>query len=93
MVVLCLVYERHYARNPFLRLSIFDSRSAVAAYICAVLASTTLFVELYFVVLYLLTSKLYTPVISATVLLILAGAVVPTSGITGALITKLGGYK
>ncbi|KAK3112353.1 hypothetical protein LTR53_011463 [Teratosphaeriaceae sp. CCFEE 6253] len=89
----CVYYERHAARNPFLRLSVFGSRSAIAAYVCTILASMTLFVELYFVVLYLLTIKGYTPVVSSTVLLALAGSVVPVSGITGALITKLGGYR
>jgi len=47
----CIVYERHAARNPFLRLSVFGSRSAISAYLCTVLASLTLFVELYFVIL------------------------------------------
>ena len=49
--------------------------------------------ELYFVVLYLMAVKLYSPVISSVVFLGLAGTVAPVSGVTGALITKLGGYR
>lgn len=92
-VCCCVVYEAYVARNPFLRLSIFRSYSAIAVYICTVLSSLTLFTELYFLTLFLLTTKLYSPLVSATVILAFAFAVVPVSGITGTLITKIGGYR
>ncbi|KAK5119073.1 hypothetical protein LTR62_000284 [Meristemomyces frigidus] len=53
----------------------------------------SLFVELYFLLLLLETVKLFSPLKSAAIFLAFTGAVVPVSGVTGALITKMGGYK
>ncbi|KAK5136939.1 hypothetical protein LTR08_001446 [Meristemomyces frigidus] len=93
IVLLTCFYERFGARNPFLRLSLFHSWSAVAVYLCTVLQSLTLFAETYFLNLYLLTVKLYSPVLSGAVFLSFAFTVVPVSGMIGSLITKFGSYK
>ncbi|KAK5117768.1 hypothetical protein LTR85_008743 [Meristemomyces frigidus] len=87
------VYERFGARTPFLRLSLFRNRSAIAVYVCTVLQSLTLFAQTYFLNLYLLTVKLYSPVLSGAVFLAFAFTVVPVSAIIGALITRFGCYK
>jgi len=47
VVVLTGIYERYRARNPFLRLSLFRSTSAVAAYVCTMLQSLTVSILLY----------------------------------------------
>lgn len=41
IVVGTCAYERYFARNPFLRLSLFRSTSAVAVYACTLLQSLT----------------------------------------------------
>ncbi|KAK4553928.1 hypothetical protein LTR86_009103 [Recurvomyces mirabilis] len=93
IMCLCIAYEGYVAKTPFLRLSVFGSRSAIASYVCTILSSLTLFSEMYFLVLFLETAKLYSPLKSAIIFLSFAASVVPVSGITGALITKLGGYR
>lgn len=57
------------------------------------LTEKQLFAETYFLNLYLLTVKLYSPVISGTVFLAFALTVGPVSAIIGSLITKFGSYK
>ena len=47
----------------------------------------------YFVALYLLACKTYTPLTAAVASLALNLTVIPVSGITGILITKLGHYR
>ncbi|TKA63267.1 hypothetical protein B0A55_10209 [Friedmanniomyces simplex] len=93
LICACIAYEHCVARNPFLRFSCFGSRSAIVAYTCTVLASLTLFAEIYFISLFFLTVELYTPVASFALFLAIATAVVPVSGVTGALITSIGSYK
>lgn len=52
-----------------------------------------LFAVGYFVCLYLLAVKVYSPLIAATASLALNLTVIPISGVTGTLITKLGHYR
>lgn len=47
----------------------------------------------YFVCLYLLAVKVYSPLIAATASLALNLTVIPISGVTGTLVTKLGHYR
>ncbi|TKA63266.1 hypothetical protein B0A55_10208 [Friedmanniomyces simplex] len=65
LICSCIVYERCVARNPFLRFSCFGSRSAIVAHLCTVLASLTLFAEIYFITLFFLTVELDTPLASS----------------------------
>ena len=52
-----------------------------------------LFAETYFLTLYLLTVKLYTPIVSGAVGLAFACTIVPVSGIIGSLVSKMGSDK
>nr|OQO07289.1 hypothetical protein B0A51_17972 [Rachicladosporium sp. CCFEE 5018] len=88
-----VLYERKYAKIPFLRWSLFQERSAVAACVCTVLQGFLLFALSYYLVLYMLACKLYTPIVSGAVLLPFAMTVIPVSGITGIVITRLGHYR
>ena len=47
----------------------------------------------YYLVVYLMACKLYSPILAGTGLLPFAVTVVPVSGITGPLITRLGHYR
>ncbi|EME47767.1 hypothetical protein DOTSEDRAFT_123417 [Dothistroma septosporum NZE10] len=87
------LYEKFLAKMPFLRLSLFSSWSAIAIYACTILQALTLFTEVYFLVLWLLTAKLYSPLQSATYLLAFAVCTVPVSGIIGPIITRTGRFR
>lgn len=52
-----------------------------------------LFASLYYCVIYLLACKLYKPIVAGSAILPLGLAIVPVSGVTGVLITRIGQYK
>lgn len=87
------LYEKFLAKLLFLRLSLFSTWSAVAIYACTVLQALTLFTEVYFLVLYLMTVKMYSPLQSATYLLAFTVCTVPVSGIIGPIITRTGRFR
>lgn len=93
VIFMTSVYERYMAKVTFLRLSIFSKWSAVAIYACTVLQGLTLFVEVYFLVLWLLTVKLYTPLQAGVYLLAFSAVCVPTSGIVGPVIARVGSFR
>ncbi|CAK3807184.1 efflux pump antibiotic resistance [Lecanosticta acicola] len=87
------LYERFLAKVTFLRLSLFHSWSAIAIYACTVLQGLTLFSELYFLVLYLLTVRLYSPLHSGIFILAFSMICVPVSGTVGPVIVRVGSYR
>ncbi|KXT05885.1 hypothetical protein AC578_401 [Pseudocercospora eumusae] len=87
------LYEKYLATATFLRTSLFSTWSAIAIYFCTVLQGLTLFSEIYFLCLYLITVKLYTPLEAGTYLLAFSAVCVPTSGIIGPLIARVGSYR
>ncbi|EME85767.1 uncharacterized protein MYCFIDRAFT_186251 [Pseudocercospora fijiensis CIRAD86] len=95
IVVVCGtgLHEKYLATTTFLRTSLFSTWSAIAIYFCTVLQGLTLFSELYFLCLYLLSVKLYTPLEAGTYLLAFSAVCVPTSGIVGPFITRVGSYR
>lgn len=112
-LVLTVLYERHAATNPFLRLSVFQHWSGIVVSICTMLQGylvsgrheqyivtgdtadtvSQLFSMTYYLVVYLMACKLYSPILAGTGLLPFAVTVVPVSGITGPLITRRGHYR
>ncbi|KYG42715.1 hypothetical protein M433DRAFT_113479 [Acidomyces richmondensis BFW] len=92
-IFMSALYERYSTSIPFLRFSLFRNGAAIAAYLCTLLQSLTLFATSYFLILYLLTVKLYTPLLSGVVFLAYGLAVVPVSAFTGHMITSIGSYR
>lgn len=87
------LYERYLAKRTFLRLALFNSWSAIAIYFCTVLQALTLFTEVYFLCLYLMGIKGYSPLSAGTYLLAFCAIAVPTSGIVGPMIARVGSYR
>ncbi|KAI4724778.1 putative efflux pump antibiotic resistance protein [Aureobasidium sp. EXF-10728] len=92
-VVCTIVYEMKLASTPFLRMSIFHNRSAIAAYICTALMGFTIYATLYYLVLWLLAVKEMSEIMAGVCTLPLGLTVVPISGITGGIITRIGTYQ
>ncbi|KAI4844389.1 putative efflux pump antibiotic resistance protein [Aureobasidium sp. EXF-8845] len=92
-VVCTIFYEMKYASNPFLRISIFRNRSAVATYFCTVLMAFSIYACLYYVVLWLIAVKEVSAVMAGVCILPLGLTVVPISGVTGLVITRVGSYQ
>lgn len=87
------LYEKFLAKVTFLRFSLFSTWSAAAIYVCTVLQALTLFTEVYFIVLWFLTVKLYTTLEAGTYLLAFSMVCVPVSGIVGPIIARVGSYR
>ncbi|KAH0365690.1 MFS general substrate transporter, partial [Aureobasidium melanogenum] len=92
-VVLTVFYETKYASEPFLRMSIFRDRSAIAAYACTVLMASSVYATAYYLVLWLLAIKEMSAIMAGVCELPLGLTIVPISGATGAVITRIGSYQ
>ncbi|THZ61361.1 putative efflux pump antibiotic resistance protein [Aureobasidium pullulans] len=88
-----IIYEMKFARMPFLRMSLFHNRSAIAAYICTMLMAFSVYATLYYLVLWLLAVKEMSEIMAGVCIFPLGMTVVHISGITGVLITRLGRYQ
>jgi len=88
-----IIYEMKFARMPFLRMSLFHNRSAIAAYICTMLMAFSVYATLYYLVLWLLAVKEMSEIMAGVCIFPSGMTVVPISGITGVLITRLGRYQ
>ncbi|THW52170.1 putative efflux pump antibiotic resistance protein [Aureobasidium pullulans] len=77
--VLCtVIYEMKFARMPFLRISLFHNRSAIAAYVCTMLMAFSVYATLYYLVLWLLAVKEMSEIMAGAVW---AGWAIATLGI------------
>lgn len=110
-IVITVMYEKRFARNPFLRLAIYQHWSGIVVSVCTIIQGylvslqytqylldisdniSQLFAMTYYLVVYLMACKLYTPILAGTGLLPFAVTVVPVSAFTGVAITRLGRYR
>ncbi|KAI5202056.1 putative efflux pump antibiotic resistance protein [Aureobasidium subglaciale] len=92
-IVCTITYEMKYAPMPFLRMSIFHNRSAIAAYVCTLLMAFSVYATLYYLVLWLLAVKEMSETMAGVYILPLGMTVVPVSGLTGTIITRVGRYQ
>ncbi|KAL9042005.1 MAG: hypothetical protein Q9180_000901 [Flavoplaca navasiana] len=92
-MIATIVWERYGVSRPFLRLELFDSYSALAAYTGAMLQGLLMFCELYYIPFYFESVKDYSPTITGLALLPLTGAMLPTSVVIGRLMSRFGCYR
>ncbi|KAK8090789.1 mfs general substrate transporter, partial [Apiospora phragmitis] len=92
-VFFTIMWEVHCAREPFLRPSIFSSRSAVAAYTCAFAQGFLLFCALYYVPFYFMAVRSTTPTQSGVNLLPVSCCLVPGSIVVSILASRLGRFR
>ena len=105
-----VAWELRVAKKPFLRLNLFDNRSAVATYTCTVLlaflvsflfivlpeqwlTATQMYGCMYYLVFWLIVVKNHSNVMAGVAILPFGLTLVPTSGITGTIISKVGKYQ
>lgn len=88
-----LVWERYFAKNPFLRHSLFPNLSAIATHVSAFFQGLMLFTALYYLSFYFTAAKLATPISSGVKLLPAVIFVLPGSVVVSALITRFGTYR
>ncbi|KAB8300445.1 hypothetical protein EYC80_000617 [Monilinia laxa] len=89
---LCLTvaWERWLAKEPFLRLFLFDSRSSILAYICCILQGFLMLCGLYYMPFFLASVKSLSPIQTGVGLLPVTASLLPTSMIVGIVMTRTG---
>ena len=92
-ILLSLVWECRYAKNPFLQRSLFPNVSTIATYLSALFQGFILFMALYYVSFYFTAAKLASPIDTGVKLLPAVILVLPGSIIVSILITRLGCYR
>ncbi|KAI9804453.1 MAG: hypothetical protein M1825_001352 [Sarcosagium campestre] len=87
------LYERFVAKEPLIRLSIFNTWTAKITYIGTVIHGMVLWSLLYYEPLYYEAVKGYTPIISGVALFPETFTVAPASVVVGILVTITGRYR
>lgn len=88
-----MLYEAFIAEDPIIPISIFSTRTALVSFIGTVLHGMVLWCVLYYLPLYFLAVKEYTPIMSGVALFPESFTVAPSAAVTGILITKTGRYR
>ncbi|PGH17157.1 hypothetical protein AJ79_01295 [Helicocarpus griseus UAMH5409] len=92
-VVYTLWYEFRIANIPFLRKSLFYSRSAIAAYICSFIQGLELYIALYYIPLYFQAVKGQKAVRTGISLFPVTSSLVPASVLVAAAIGRTGRFR
>jgi hypothetical protein len=92
-LIVFMFYEGYVAEDPIIPPPIFKTRTAVVSYIGTVLHGLVLWCELYYLPLYFLTVKEYSPIMSGVALFPQTFTVAPCAVLAGILITKTGKYR
>ena len=92
-LIFFVFWEKYGAREPLIRLTIFNNRTAAASYFMTVCHGMILWCNLYYLPLYYEAVKGYTPIVSGIALFPETFTVAPAAGLTGFLISYSGRYR
>ena len=92
-VLASFAWERYRAREPFLRASLFRSRSAIAAYGCALFQGLILFCALYYVPFYFTAVRFTSPTQSGLNIFPVTCLLLPGSIIISLMTSRLGRFR
>ncbi|KIW12222.1 hypothetical protein PV08_09498 [Exophiala spinifera] len=92
-LVATVVYERFYAKEPFLRHSLFQSRSSFALYAGAFVQGLLLYGQLYYIPLFFESVRSYSPIRTGVSMLAVMLTLIPAALVTGRLISRTGTYR
>ncbi|KAK8101844.1 major facilitator superfamily transporter [Apiospora kogelbergensis] len=87
------VWEAYFAKEPFLRRSLFWQSSSIATYFCGAIQGLVIYGQLYYGPLYFLSVKGYSPTHAGLALFPVMFTLVPGSIVTGALVTRFNNYQ
>lgn len=92
-LAMTMVWEAYFAQEPFLPHSLFNSRSAIATYICGAIQGLVIYGQLYYGPFYFMSVKGFTPVNTGLSLFPVMLTLVPGSIVTGAIVTRLNNFR
>ncbi|KAK1448470.1 major facilitator superfamily transporter, partial [Colletotrichum tamarilloi] len=92
-MALTIIYESCFAMSPFLQRRLFQTASSIATYVCGAIQGLVMYGQLYYVPLYFMDVKGFTPVQTGVALFPVMFTLVPASIITGRLVTVFNNYQ
>ncbi|KAJ5081198.1 major facilitator superfamily domain-containing protein [Penicillium angulare] len=92
-IVSSMVWEAYGAKRPFLPMSLFSNLSSIISYLCALLQGALMLGLLYFIPLFMQTAKSMDAIQSGLSLMVILGILLPSSIISGILLTRFGHYR
>ncbi|OHE90324.1 major facilitator superfamily transporter [Colletotrichum orchidophilum] len=92
-MALTVIYESRFATSPFLQRRLFQTASSIATYACGAIQGLVMYGQLYYVPLYFMDVKGFTPVQTGVALFPVMFTLVPASIITGRLVTVFNNYQ
>lgn len=92
-ILAALAWEVRGTQTPFLRLGLFNNRSAILTYACSLLQGLLLYQATYYIPFYFEAAKGYSPTITGLALFALSMTVSPSNIIVGLLMTKTGRFR
>ena len=92
-LLLTSIWECFGTQEPIINCSLFRGISAFSTYVCGAIQGVILFGQLYYLPLYFLAIKAYTPINTGIALLPIACTLVPSSIVTGVLITRINKFR
>ncbi|KXX77101.1 putative MFS-type transporter YusP [Madurella mycetomatis] len=92
-VIFAIIWECYGAQEPFLRLSLFNSTSALATYACALFQGFILFCALYYVPFYFTAIKFEPPIQSGLDIFPVTCFLLPGSIVISLVTTRIGRYR
>ncbi|KAK0732343.1 major facilitator superfamily domain-containing protein [Apiosordaria backusii] len=91
-ILLSVMYEIHVPALPFLRVSVFNSLSAVLVYVCTAVHGFLLFSHLFYIMFYYQSIKAINPTMVAVIMVAVNLVLFPASIVTGLMITRFGSF-
>lgn len=92
-LIIFMLYEAYIPQDPIIPMSIFSTKTALVSFIGTVIHGLVLWCLLYYLPLYFLAVKGYSPTMSGVALFPATFTVAPSAALTGVLITKTGHYR
>jgi MFS family permease len=92
LVVISIAYEGYVPRSPFLKLSVWASRSAYLTYILTLIGGFELYAHLYYLPFYMISVKDLSTTLTGVYIMATTLLVVPISVVSGRLMTRFGSF-
>lgn len=92
-LIFSIAYETRLAANPFLSKNIFNSSSAIASYIAALLQGLALYMALYYTSFYFSAAHFFGPIRTGLSVFPATTLMLPGSAIVSALIARTGRFR
>ncbi|KAK5080775.1 hypothetical protein LTR05_008480 [Lithohypha guttulata] len=88
-----MAFEARVTQKPFLNKNIFNNRSAIASYLCAMFQGLALYMAMYYLAFYFTAAQHFSPIRTGLSIIPATATMLPASSITNALITRFGSYR